>query len=113
MLLIVCNLNVEGFHYWDTAPKDYDYLKFRHRHIFEIEAQIKVQHENRQIEINDQRKKIIEYLNNKYGDPCEFGNMSCEAIAQDIANKFNCYQVKVLEDGYCGAIYINNKGETT
>jgi len=109
MYYIICNFQIEGFHCWKDAPDFFSYLRNRHRHIFEISAKIKVDHSNRQIEINEQRKVLIKYLINKYGDPCEFNNMSCEDIARDLAEHFNFYKVKVLEDGYSGAEYINMK----
>ena len=105
MYFIICKFQIEGFHEWKEAPKCFDYLSSRHRHIFEITAINEVGHADREKEVNNQRKLIIHYLHEKFGNPCEFGNMSCEAIAKDIANIFGCSEVRVLEDGLCGAGY--------
>ena len=104
MLLVLTKNNVEGFHAWGNAVKEVEFLRDRHRHIFNIYCQFEVNHEDRQIEIFMQEREIEKYLHNKYGKPCEFGNMSCEAIAQEILCKFNAHEVKVLEDEGGGAI---------
>lgn len=105
MYFIVTKFQIEGFHAWEQAPECFSYLRTRHRHVFEITAINDVGHADRDKEVNNQRKLMLHYLKDKYGEPCEFGNMSCEAIAQDIAYIFGCTQVTVLEDGLCGAGY--------
>ena len=44
------------------------------------------------------------YLRETYGTPCEFGGRSCEHIAEELAEKFDCDQVIVKEDGENGGI---------
>ena len=105
MYFIICKFQVEGYHAWQEAPECFDYLRNRHRHIFEITAINEVGHANRDKVINNQRKLMLHYLKQKFGEPCEFGNMSCEEIAKDIAFIFGCSEVQVLEDGYSGAGY--------
>lgn len=104
MILIVTKNEVEGFHAWEQAPEKVAFLRDQHRHVFEIYSQFEVSHEEREIEIIMQQWEIEEYLHNKYGKPCAFGGMSCESIAREILERFNAYEVKVLEDGAGGAI---------
>lgn len=105
MFYIVTKFQIEGFHAWPDAPDCFDYLRNKHRHVFEITAINNVGHADREKEVNNQRALMIHYLQQKYGTPCDFGEMSCEAIAKDIAYIFGCSDVQVLEDGLCGAGY--------
>lgn len=95
---------VEGFHKWEGAPEPVRFLADRHRHMFEIYAFFRVTDTDREIELILQQREIERYLEETYGKPCEFGNMSCEMIAIDILEHFGCDQVKVLEDGAGGAL---------
>lgn len=104
MILIQTKNDIEGFHYWDDAPEQVCFLSDRHRHIFEIYCQFEVSHEDREIEIILMQHEIEKYLYENYRKPCEFGGMSCESIAKEIKQRFNAYEVKVLEDGAGGAI---------
>lgn len=92
-----------GFHYYPNVPKFCSYLSERHRHQFTIKCQFEVFHNEREIEINEQQNKLYEFLANSFGNPCEFGDMSCESIAERIMTEFNAYSVTVLEDNYGGA----------
>lgn len=97
---------IEGFHAYKDAPEFCSYLRDRHRHIFVIRCKFCVSHNDRQIEINRQQRLIETALTANYGNPCEFGNLSCEDIAQWILGKFeseNITAAEVLEDGYGGA----------
>lgn len=106
---VVCHLAVEGFHRWENAPKELDYLAQRHRHIFEIRAQFRVFNNDRQIELITKQNEIKRYLLDNYGNKdgaCEFGGMACEHIAEEIMRKFGAHVVEVLEDGYGGAYLV-------
>lgn len=92
-----------GFHRYPTAPQFCLYLAARHRHTFVIRASFSVSHNNRQVEINQRQNEIKSYLCTKYGEPCEFGDMSCEDIAEELLTQFAASRVQVLEDGYGGA----------
>ena len=110
--LVVCNISIPGFHRWKDAFKEVEYLKNKHRHVFEITAGFQVTNNDREVEIIDTQNKIMRYLFLKYGVEhsieCDFDNMSCEDIAEDILNRFDAYYVKVTEDGFGGSIIINN-----
>jgi len=100
---IITHNEVVGFHRYSKAPSWCSYLKNRHRHIFVIECQFLVSHNEREIEINKQQELIRIALQKKFGTPCEFGEMSCESIAEWLLQEFKCKNVKVLEDYYGGA----------
>ncbi len=100
---IQVNLQVEGLHHWQECDlKDVLYLKNLHRHIFYIKAIKEVSHNNRDIEIILFKNSIRKYLQETYQG--NFGNMSCEDIAEDVLRKFDCNIVEVLEDNENGAI---------
>lgn len=100
---VICAIQVEGFHCWEGAPADLSFLKARHRHVFHIRIVFSVSHSNREIEIIAQQSKIMDWLRNKYGTPCEFCGMSCEDIAGELLSHYNAVSCEVLEDGYGGA----------
>jgi len=104
MILVQTKNFVEGFHEWSKAPKKVLFLRNQHRHIFDITCQFEVTDEDREIELIMQQWEIEKYLYNKYGNPCQFGGMSCEMIAKELLEKFDAHLVQVLEDGAGGAI---------
>lgn len=81
---VIIKLDVEGFHYYNNAPKKVSFLRENHRHTFKITAAYKVSHNNREKEIFIQREELRDYLTESYGSPCLFREMSCEMIAEDI-----------------------------
>lgn len=101
---VIIKTKVRGFHKWETAPDFCAFLRRRHFHYFHIECRARVSHNNREIEFITFEPVIQRYLLEKYGDPCEFGNMSCEDIAQELLEKFELQSCEVTEDGNGGAI---------
>jgi hypothetical protein len=81
---VIIQFDIDGYHFYKSAPKVVDFLKNRHRHIFTIKCGYKVDNLNREKEIFIQRNIIKKYLIDTYGQPCEFENMSCEMIAEKI-----------------------------
>ena len=102
--IVITSNQIEGFHRYPNAPMEVDFLKSRHRHVFYVECGFNVKHDDRDIEIFMQQSEIRKYINNEFGIPAEFGNMSCEMIARNILTEFNCNYVKVTEDERGGAI---------
>lgn len=95
---------IVGFHKYDNAPDFCSYLRERHRHVFVISCTAEVSHNQREIEFNQLQLEIEKKLHDKFGNPCEFGNMSCESIAEMLLTEFCMLNnVKVLEDNYGGA----------
>lgn len=111
---IIVNLEIEGLHSWPEAKDifpDVAYLSNLHRHIFHIECVKKVTHDNRDIEIIRFKRKIKDYLFDKYFDHefrcCNFKNQSCEMIGKELFNNFILNSCKILEDGENGALTTN------
>lgn len=95
---------IEGFHQYECAPDFCAHLRNKHRHLFEIRCLFEVTNNDREIEIIHQQEEIFLVLENEFNYPCEFGNSSCETIAEFLLTKFNrMVECTVLEDGYGGA----------
>ena len=95
---------VEGFHAWPSAPASVAYLRDRHRHIFTIECEFAVTHDDRDVEIISQQHIVENFIRDRHGIPALFGSMSCEAIGREIVEFFdNCVSCTVREDGMGGA----------
>lgn len=100
---VLTHNEIEGFHCYPDAPSECSFLANKHRHVFVIDCCFEVLHNEREIEIITQQQEIERAVNNQFGKPCKFENMSCESIAEWIILKFNAYSVTVKEDGYGGA----------
>lgn len=103
---IIVKLEVEGIHQWAECPiKAVEFLRNPHRHIFHITCKKEVIGNDRDIEIIMFKRSILSYLHAMHGqgDIVNFGNMSCEAIAEELCYKFNLSSCKVLEDNENGA----------
>lgn len=94
---------VEGFHKWQEAPPEYEYLSARHRHLFVVKVAIPTPGD-RKIEFIAAKRAMRETFRKRWGEPCEFGNLSCEKIAEaTVAILPVLSRVTVLEDGENGA----------
>lgn len=95
---------IQGFHCWPDASRNVAYLASQHRHIFVIRCRAVVSHNEREIEINTEQDHIAFMLENAFGKPCKFKDMSCESIAEWLLDNLpELNYVEVLEDGYGGA----------
>lgn len=106
MKTVILDFDIEGFHYYPDPPKEVSFLRYNHRHIFQIRVGYKVEDSNREKEIFIEQDYLKDYLSESYGSPCQFENMSCEMIAEDLL-KFilddGGIWVEVFEDGKGGA----------
>ena len=107
---IILVFDIEGHHSWKDAPDDVSFLKHNHRHLFRIRIGQSVSHNDREKEIFLQQQVFKNFLRFKYETSVgnykfhDFGNMSCEAIAEEIINLDNTINwVEVLEDNLGGA----------
>lgn len=100
---ILINLRFEGIHCWSTCDVETEmYLRFPHRHIFHIQMQIEVSHNNRDIEIIALKRRVLSFLLKKFPDR-DLGEMSCEDLCELLLLEFSANYVSVLEDGENGA----------
>lgn len=101
---VIVKLQFEGYHQWSDCPiEDVSFLRNLHRHIFHVTATKEVTHNDRDVEIIMLKRNILSYLS---GQPINFGNNSCEDIAEILINKFDLISCEVLEDGENGAILV-------
>lgn len=78
---VIIQFEIEGFHNYPNAPQAVHFLSYDHRHTFKVKAGYLVSDLNREKEIFLCRDEVKEYLNESFGYPCQFENMSCEMIA--------------------------------
>lgn len=101
---IVVRLQVEGIHRWEGCDiPEVSFLKNNHRHIFYIEAKKKVSHLDRDIEIICLKRAMLTFLHRNYNMCIDFGNKSCEMIANELMKEFALSSCSVLEDNENGA----------
>ena len=108
---VIVRLQVDGMHNFPKAAELFPEVAFladRHRHMFYIEAKKEVFHDDRDVEFIMFKRDILDFLKQLYYNSetrtHEFGPMSCEMIAKQILNQFNCTAVSVWEDLENGAI---------
>lgn len=103
---VITDFSIEGFHNYPNAPLGVEFLKYEHRHNFQIRCGYEVSHSNREKEIFLEQEAIKNLLVDHFGDPCIFGSMSCEMIAELILECFypkGMIWCEVFEDGLGGA----------
>jgi hypothetical protein len=108
---IIVKLQFEALHNWpgvvEAIPDKphVHFLQWLHRHNFFITAEKTVTHQDRDIEIIDFKQQILKWLDETYQG--NLGAMSCEMLAEKIAENFNCDMVEVLEDNENGGrVYL-------
>lgn len=108
---VIVRLQIEGLHNWPAAKEvfpEVGFLSDPHRHMFHIEAKKEVFHDDRDVEFIMFKRDLEKYLINRYHDGllclCNFENRSCEMIAKELLEQFNCKSVTVWEDLENGAI---------
>ena len=102
---------VDGYHRWPDATPARDYLASRHRHRFDLGVQVPVTHDERDIEFHDLldvARQVLEGYREAGRQTYDFGDLSCEAIASELALSIcHRYDVSVVafcsEDGYVTA----------
>lgn len=108
--LIVVTLQIEGLHNWPEAKRmipEMAFLSDLHRHIFFITAKKNVEHNEREIEIIQFKRELIDYFKRNYFkhdiNIHNFGARSCETLAQDLMEAYDLDYCQVLEDNENGA----------
>jgi len=108
---IIVRLQVEGLHNFPAAREifpEVGFLADGHRHIFHMEVKKEVFHDNRDVEFIMFKRNVISYLKDRYYDSSirchDFGPLSCEMIARELLENFECKSVSVWEDLENGAI---------
>lgn len=101
---IITKVVYEALHRWENADSipEVSFLKHPHRHLFHITLHKEVSHDDRQIEFIVFKHQVQSYLEAKYSG--DFGSQSCEMIAKELIQEFDCVCVEVLEDSENGAV---------
>lgn len=79
--VILVRNRFESLHCWPEAPDEVFYLRSMHRHVFHIDSEIEVGHDNRELEFIMVQHAIDDFLKGKSWD---FWT-SCETIAKTLA----------------------------
>lgn len=111
---VIVTLKIDGMHNWPDARKIFSevgFLSDLHRHEFHIKLSYRVSHSDRDREFIMFKRDVQDYLRKKYYREDYrshfFGAMSCEMIAKELLEYFECVYVSVWEDGENGAeVYI-------
>lgn len=105
---ITIRLQVEGVHRWAKCPhEDVKFLRDFHRHIFYIECEKQVFHDDRDVEFI-QFKRELEKLYNT--GVMQLDYKSCEMMAQDLAKYIQSKYanrdliIDISEDGENGCV---------
>jgi hypothetical protein len=107
---VIVKLAVDGMHNFPLAAElfpEVSFLADRHRHMFHFTVSKQVFHTDRDIEFIMLKRDILNYLYDQYSDnymrTLEFGSKSCEQLAEEVLNRFDCEWVEVWEDNENGA----------
>ena len=111
---VIVKLEIEGLHNWPAAQSvfpEVGFLANMHRHKWFITAKKKVNHDDRDVEFIMFKRDIEEWLKTTYYNALsrthEFGAKSCEMLAKEIMEEFDCVYVSVFEDNENGAeVYL-------
>jgi hypothetical protein len=118
LIFAVVRFSMDGYHRWEEAPRERKYLGSKHRHRFNIELSVEVEHANRDVEFHDLLSFSKAALLRSWGtrrwglveDTVDFGTWSCERIAIWLADTIQARYgkraccVSVFEDGDVGAV---------
>lgn len=116
-LYIIVKTEFEAIHNYPNAPNEVEFLRNPHRHIFHVECEIEVFHDDRELEFIIVKRALERFIQRTYG--CnDIGSTSCEMIATVIqrylkkryhldaetypSQSFRNVKVKVLEDNENG-----------
>lgn len=95
------NTTFVGFHRYKDAPKEVEFLRAWHRHVFHVRVGVSVEGLNREVEFFNLKGRVNEFLQRNYeGQSFE---KSCEMIAHHLSTFFSACEVTVSEDGENGA----------
>lgn len=107
---IIIQFEIEALHNWPEARQvipEMGFLSDIHMHYFSFKISKEVKHDEREVEIIQFRRKVIDYYYQTFFDSSlgthNFGSRSCETLARNLMEQFDCQSVEVLEDNKNGA----------
>lgn len=112
MQFIIVRTQFEGIHCYPAAPEEVAFLRHPHRHMFHVEVEIEVFHDDRELEFIMVKRDLDKFLQSIKA----VLTASCEMIACKIQSYIKeqypsgshsrFVNVKVFEDGENGAYII-------
>lgn len=107
---VLIKLSIDACHNFPLAADlfpEVDFLADRHRHMFHFTLSKEVFHDDRDVEFIMFKRDVLDYLLETYYDygtrTHEFGAKSCEMLAKELLNEFECEWVECWEDNENGA----------
>lgn len=120
MVFIIVRNRAEGIHQYEEAPAEVGFLRHPHRHVFYVESEIEVFHDDRELEFILVQRKIQAFLERILAQP---RTVSCEAIAREVQHflqlayavptRNRVVNVKVFEDNENGAYVVDYRMPTS
>jgi len=109
MTELIISFEIDGFHFWPNAPKQYEEFSHPHRHLFKFICWYPQGNSQdptrREKELWELRRDTIWALGIEFGsEPINFGPMSCEGIADWLKTYRNFSKVFCGEENFLGAI---------
>jgi hypothetical protein len=102
MMQIYITTQFEGIHKWDNAPDEVKFLRYPHRHLFNVKVWFSVNHDDRDLEFFIMKRKLNNYILASI-DQNDVG--SCEMVCRKIAEMDSrITKVEVNEDNENGAV---------
>lgn len=107
---------ISATHNWPAPSNNMMLLKNEHHHVFTVEAELEVTHEDREVEFIQVSLRVRELLEELGGEPRDklyrFGSMSCEKIARTLGQRLavsygeRWMSITVREDDIHGATVV-------
>lgn len=107
---IVVKTQYEGIHCWPEAPDEVKFLRSLHRHIFNVEVEVEVHNDDRDIEFIMLKHRINHWLSLQFDDDgvWQMGRLSCEQVAEMV---IDLVQEKLKDKERVISCYIDEDGE--
>ncbi len=109
---IYVQCEVPGFHQWFNAPKEVEFLKHSHRHIFNFMLVVNVERDDREVEfflLKRELEAAVTTLGKRTTLGFDYAGKSCEQLAVALFEYFchegySVHAVIANEDGENGAL---------
>jgi hypothetical protein len=105
MFAIIINTQFSAIHCWPSCPiPSVSFLKTPHRHVFHVTMKKEVFHDDRDVEFINFKDQVDVWIKDVW-DKQDIGSLSCEMMAKYLADRFDCFYVRVMEDNENGSEY--------
>lgn len=103
---VFCTTQFEGFHCWPDAPREVDYLRSVHRHVFHVRVEKIVNHNDRDVEFITLKHEVNSTIAELQREQSAtvLPTWSCETWATKLLERLKLSKCEVSEDGENGAI---------